>query len=80
MSRITRTMNALIERGEKALVAYITGGHPSLTGQQIVQLADNGADIIEIGIPFSDPMADGPVIQTASYQALESGATVKGIL
>lgn len=82
MSRITETMNSLSKRGEKALVTYITGGYPSLelTEEMLIQLANNGADIIEIGIPFSDPVADGPVIQSASYHALEGGTTVKGIL
>ncbi|MGE5543646.1 MAG: tryptophan synthase subunit alpha, partial [Bacillota bacterium] len=82
MSRIGETLQVLNSRGEKALIAYITGGYPSLdiTGQMVMRLAGCGADIIEIGIPFSDPVADGPVIQTASYQALEGGVTVNGIL
>lgn len=82
MSRIKKTLETLTSRGEKALVAYITGGYPSLeiTGQMAVRLAGCGADVIEIGVPFSDPVADGPVIQTASCRALEGGVTVAGIL
>jgi tryptophan synthase alpha chain len=82
VSRIRERFKVLTGRGEKALVAYITGGYPSLevAGQMVLGLAECGADIIEIGVPFSDPIADGPVIQTASYQALQGGVTVAGIL
>lgn len=82
MSRIKETLKGLRNRGEKALVVYITGGYPSLeiTEEMVVRLAGSGADIIEIGIPFSDPIADGPVIQSASCQALEGEVTVTGIL
>jgi tryptophan synthase alpha chain len=63
----------------KALVAYVTVGYPSVeaTLQVVPLLAENGCDLIELGIPFSDPLADGPVIQNASYQALQKGITPK---
>ena len=68
MSRIKATFDALTAQGRKALIPYITPGDPFVdTTPQIMQaLADGGADIIELGVPFSDPMADGPVIQKAS--------------
>jgi tryptophan synthase alpha chain len=82
MSNITATLNALKARGEKALVTFITAGDPDLaTSEQIVHaLVESGADLIELGFPFSDPMADGPTIQFASERALESGTTLRGVL
>jgi tryptophan synthase alpha chain len=82
MSNITATLNALKARGEKALVTFITAGDPDLaTSEQIVHaLVESGADLIELGFPFSDPMADGPTIQLASERALESGTTLRGVL
>lgn len=82
MSNITATLTALKERGEKALVTFITAGDPDLeTSEQIVHaLIDSGVDMIELGFPFSDPMADGPTIQLASERALESGTTLRGVL
>ena len=64
------------------LVAYLTAGDPSLaaTEQFVLALADAGADVIELGVPFSDPVADGPVIQRASERALRSGTTLAGVL
>ncbi|MBN1366371.1 MAG: tryptophan synthase subunit alpha [Dehalococcoidales bacterium] len=61
----------------KALVAYVTVGYPSVeaTFKVVPLLAENGCDLIEMGIPFSDPLADGPVIQNASYHALQKGIT-----
>ena len=75
MSRIAATLAALQRDGRKALIPYITCGDPFADGTpQIMQaLADGGADIIELGVPFSDPMADGPVIQKASERALARG-------
>lgn len=72
----------LKEGGQKALVTYITAGDPNLqtTGRLISAMDRAGADIIELGIPFSDPSADGPVIQRASTRALGSGTTPAGIL
>jgi len=82
MSNISATLNALKERGKKALVTFITAGDPDLaTSEQIVHaLIESGADLIELGFPFSDPMADGPIIQLASERALESGTTLRGVL
>lgn len=61
----------------KALAAYVTAGYPSIeaTLKVVPLLADNGCDLIELGIPFSDPLADGPVIQNAGYRALQKGIT-----
>ena len=72
MSRITNTFKALKEKNKKALIPYITAGdpHPDLTVSILHALVDAGADLIELGIPFSDPMADGPTIQRASERAL----------
>jgi tryptophan synthase alpha chain len=73
MSRIT----SVFRPGYKALIAYLTVGYPSLETTYKVApiLANNGCDIIELGIPFSDPLADGTTIQKASYQALQQGIT-----
>lgn len=72
MSRIQSTFSALKQQGRKALIPYITAGdpHPALTVRLMHTLVESGADIIELGVPFSDPMADGPVIQRASERAL----------
>ncbi|MEW6183671.1 MAG: tryptophan synthase subunit alpha [Bacillota bacterium] len=82
MSRIKSAFEKLQARREKGLITYLTGGDPSLekTFELILVMARAGADIIEIGIPFSDPMADGPVIQAASNRALAGGTTVSGVL
>ncbi len=75
MSRIATTLSALKAQGRQALIPYITAGDPwaDATPQLMQALADGGADIIELGVPFSDPMADGPVIQQASERALARG-------
>jgi tryptophan synthase alpha chain len=72
MSRIQTTFSALKQQGRKALIPYITAGdpNPALTVPLMHTLVESGADIIELGVPFSDPMADGPVIQRASERAL----------
>ncbi|HEY0563857.1 MAG TPA: tryptophan synthase subunit alpha [Methylophilus sp.] len=72
MSRIQSTFQALKSNHKKALVPYITAGdpHPKFTVQLMHALVNTGADMIELGVPFSDPMADGPVIQRASERAL----------
>ena len=82
MSRIKATFDALTAQGRKALIPYITTGDPFAdTTPQIMQgLADGGADIIELGVPFSDPMADGPVIQKASERALARGIGLPQVL
>jgi len=72
MSRIKSTFSALKASNKKALIPYITAGdpHPKFTVELMHAMVSNGADIIELGVPFSDPMADGPVIQRASERAL----------
>ena len=81
-TRISRRFAELRRTGEMGLVAYITAGDPSLqaTEKFAVALAEAGADVIELGVPFSDPIADGPVIQRASERALRSGTTLAGVL
>jgi tryptophan synthase alpha chain len=81
-SRISRQFADLRRTGEMGLVAYITAGDPSLaaTEQFVLALAGAGADVIELGVPFSDPVADGPVIQRASERALRAGTTLAGVL
>jgi len=68
--------------GELGLVAYITAGDPSLEASEQIVLAaaEAGADVIELGVPFSDPVADGPTIQRASERALRSGTTLAGVI
>ena len=80
--RIGRKFRALAEAGELGLIAYITAGDPSLEASATIVLAaaEAGADIIELGVPFSDPVADGPVIQRVSERALRSGTTLAGVL
>jgi len=81
-TRISRRFRELSEAGELGIVAYITAGDPSLdASEKIVRAAaDVGADIIELGVPFSDPVADGPTIQRASERALRAGTTLAGVL
>jgi tryptophan synthase alpha chain len=81
-SRITAVFERLREKDEKALIAYIMAGDPSLdeTEAFVLQLVEAGADIIELGVPFSDPIADGPVIQAAAERALRAGTTLRKIL
>jgi tryptophan synthase alpha chain len=81
-SRLDRTFALLRERGEKALITYVMAGDPSLqtTEELVVELERAGADIIELGVPFSDPIADGPVIQQAAERALRSGTSLRSIL
>jgi tryptophan synthase alpha chain len=80
--RIERKFRDLKEKKEKALVMYLTAGDPDMqtTRGLILALEDAGVDIIEIGVPFSDPTADGPVIQAASQRSLHGGTTLSGIL
>lgn len=82
MSRIAATLAALKASGRKALIPYVTAGDPfaDATPQIMQALADGGADIIELGVPFSDPMADGPVIQKASERALAKGIGAPRVL
>jgi len=82
LTRISKRFAELRASGELGIVAYITAGDPSLdaTLKFVLALAGAGADVIELGIPFSDPLADGPTIQRASERALKSGATLAGVL
>jgi tryptophan synthase alpha chain len=82
MTRITETFAALRTRGEVALIPYITAGDPTLevTEQVVYELVRNGADLIELGVPFSEPMADGPAHQRAAERALLSGTSLSRIL
>lgn len=82
MSRIPSTFRRLKKAGEAALIPYVTVGYTSLglTRQLLPIIARQGADLIELGIPFSDPMADGATVQRASHAALELGVTVADCL
>ena len=79
MSRIAGAFERLRRSGGPGLVAYVTAGDPSLerTGEILTALSDSGADVLEVGVPFSDPLADGPVIQRAAERALAGGATLR---
>jgi len=81
-TRIATRFRDLCAQGTKGLVIYLTAGDPSLdaTGELLQALDRAGADVIELGVPFSDPLADGPVIQRASERALRSGTTLRKIL
>jgi len=81
-TRISKRFEALRAAGELGLVVYITVGDPSLAATERIALAlaEAGADVVELGVPFSDPLADGPTIQRASERALRSGATLAGVL
>lgn len=82
MSRLAARFCTLQNQHSKALVTFITAGDPDLsaTEEMIHLLEAAGADVIELGVPFSDPMADGPTIQLSSERALASGTTLRGIL
>ena len=82
MTRITELFARLMREGRKGLIAYITAGDPSpdRTPALIEALERGGADLIELGVPFSDPIADGPVIQRAAARSLAAGTTVPKVL
>ena len=82
MNKIERKFLELKEQKRKAFIAFITAGDPTLktTEELVVALEKAGVDIIELGIPFSDPLADGPTIQASFFRALQQGVTVKKIL
>lgn len=82
MSRIQSTLSALADKGRKGLIPFITAGDPApeLTVPLMHALVAGGADVIELGVPFSDPMADGPVIQRASERALANGVGMRHVL
>jgi len=81
-NRLDATFRRLKDSGEKALIAYLMAGDPGLaeTEQLVLALEQAGADVIELGVPFSDPIADGPVIQQAAQRALQSGTSLRLIL
>jgi tryptophan synthase alpha chain len=81
-TRIGKRFADLRASGQLGIVAYITAGDPGLdaTHKFVLALAEAGADVIELGVPFSDPLADGPTIQRASERALKSGTTLAGVL
>lgn len=81
MNRIDKKFKVLKALKRKAFIPYITAGDPDIatTGKIVIALENAGADIIELGIPFSDPVADGPTIQAASQRALAKGASLKKI-
>ncbi len=82
MSRIGRRFEELSEKGDGALIAFLVAGHPNPEkgSELLLAVADAGADIVELGIPFSDPLADGPVIQAASQRALSADMTPARVL
>jgi tryptophan synthase alpha chain len=82
MNRIDQMFQRLHARGEKAVIPYIMSGDPSLerTAELVIELERSGADLIELGVPFSDPIADGPVIQRASARSLKSKTSLKDVL
>jgi tryptophan synthase alpha chain len=82
MSRISQTFEHLQKTHERALIPYVTAGDPDLemTKTLVREMVRRGGDIIEIGVPFSDPLADGPIIQRASQRALQGGTTLRKIL
>ena len=81
-SSIARRFDALRKESRRALVCYVTAGHPDVARSldTLHALEEGGADIIELGVPFSDPIADGPIIQESSYAALQQGMTYDGVL
>src|SRR5437773_6459731 len=81
-TRISKRFAELRATGELGIVAYITAGDPSFaaTLKFVLAMAEAGADVIELGVPFSDPLADGPTIQRASERALKNGATLAGVI
>jgi tryptophan synthase alpha chain len=82
MTRLSDRFARLGRAGEKALVPFVTAGDPDLatTAELVIAMAEAGADAIELGVPFSDPIADGPTIQRASERALAGGTTLRRIL
>jgi tryptophan synthase alpha chain len=79
---ISRRFDALKKQARKALVCYVTAGHPDVSRslETLRALEEGGADIVELGVPFSDPIADGPIIQASSQRALEQGMDYRGVL
>ncbi len=81
MNRIELVFNRLKDKSRAALIPFVVAGDPDLetTEALVLKMAERGADIIELGVPFSDPMADGPVIQAASHRALQNGVDLRDI-
>jgi len=80
-SAITRTFTNLRAQGGTALVPYLTAGYPDPRASgEALRIADELADVLEVGVPFSDPLADGPTIQRSTFQALQQGMTLAGTL
>lgn len=81
-SPLTRAFDTRSAQGQSALVPYVCAGFPDREAslRLMIEAADAGADVLELGIPFSDPLADGPTIQRATFEALEKGMTVEGAL
>ena len=81
MNRIEETLQKLQKAQKKAFITYMTAGLPSMEGSKdiILAQAEAGTDIIELGVPFSDPVADGPVIQDASYRSIQLGTNLKKV-
>jgi len=82
MNRIDQTFKQIKRENRKALIPYIMAGDPDLgaTKDLVIDLESAGADIIELGVPFSDPLADGPTIQRAAERSLQQGTTLKKVL
>jgi tryptophan synthase alpha chain len=82
MGRISQTFERLRHVHERALMPYVTAGDPDfeMTKTLVREMARRGGDLIEIGVPFSDPLADGPIVQRASQRALQAGTTLRNIL
>ncbi len=82
MNRLTRAFETMASQGRKGLVGYLTAGDPNMaeSERRMRDALDSGVDILEIGVPFSDPTADGPVIQAAALRALNMGATLSKTL
>lgn len=81
-NRIDKKFDELKEKGRKALITFITAGDPSIdvTIDLVYKMVEGGADIVEIGIPYSDPLADGPIIQASSARALKKGTKIDDIM
>jgi len=81
MSKINRTFKILKNSGQVALIPFIVAGDPDLktTEALVLKMAESGANIIELGVPFSDPLADGPIIQASSQRALKNGINLRDI-
>jgi len=80
-SRLAPAWDRLRSQGRTALIPYLTAGYPSAEASlEALRAADEVADILEVGVPFSDPLADGPTIQRSTFDALREGMTLAGTL